>query len=149
MEEIKTRRNELCRFLINMMPVPWEKICLFAECDSGSATYWFCFLEKETGIVITYESFFIRYDSYPFTKRDINHKLFLLLDDLFQTYVKEYGEDKVWHTIEFIINDDSTFRTYLSCQHMNEGILRFRNAFLKKHLNTEYKYIRGKYPSLE
>ena len=149
MNRIEQFQNELRDYLISMMPVPWKKIFLFAECNRGSATYWFCVLEKETGIVITYESFFSRYDSYQYYKRDINHKLFLLLDDLYQAYVKEYGEDNVWHTIEFIINENGTFRTYLSYEHMNEGILRFRDSFLKKHLNTEYKYIKGKYPSLE
>ncbi|MBR3046143.1 MAG: DUF600 family protein [Oscillospiraceae bacterium] len=43
MEAIEAIQTELGLFLADMIPVPWEKICFYAECSPGTASTWFAF----------------------------------------------------------------------------------------------------------
>ncbi len=64
MKELDRLQNELGLFLASIIPVPWERICLYSKCEKVSRTIRFAVKEKETGIVTTDEFFFDRYDSY-------------------------------------------------------------------------------------
>ncbi len=55
MEKIEALQTELGQFLVSMMPVPWEKICFFADAALGTVSEWFAFIEKETGVICTQE----------------------------------------------------------------------------------------------
>ena len=68
MEKIEAAQNELGQFLVSMMPVPWTKICFYADCAPGYADTFFSFIEEETGVISTMDFFWKRYDSYPVKK---------------------------------------------------------------------------------
>ena len=57
MNDIENAQVELCRFLINMIPVEWSRICFYAVCEDKKLTFWFANSEKETG-AITYTVYY-------------------------------------------------------------------------------------------
>jgi hypothetical protein len=38
-----------------MMPMPWEKICFYADATPGTAFEWFTFTEKETDLITGFQ----------------------------------------------------------------------------------------------
>ncbi len=75
MEAIEAIQTELEEILVSMMPVLWEKICLYARCAPGFAQTWYGFIESETGIVCARDFFWNRYKSYQMTERDVMRTL--------------------------------------------------------------------------
>ena len=84
--------------MIKMIPVPWRKIGLYAECENGSVSIWFGFREDKTDVICTQEFFWSRYNEYPIKKRELDD-LFDLVEDLHDAYIEKFGESKKWYTM--------------------------------------------------
>ena len=147
--EIEKYQAELIEFLISIIPVPWEKICYYAECDKGTSSFWFGFIEKETGIVSTYEFFFKRYSSYSHDKFDVTITLLDLAEKIYYAYANMFGKDKNWKTMVLVINEKNELTIDYSYELPNGDIFDVRDSIMMKYLGSEYVDITGKYPSLE
>ena len=60
MEKIEALQTELGQFLVSFIPVPWKKICFYADAVPGSASSWFAFVEQETDVICTQDFFWKR-----------------------------------------------------------------------------------------
>ena len=75
MEKIEALQSELGQYLVSMMPVPWEKICFYAECAPGTSSIWYAIIERETNMIITSGPFWKRYESYRLSEEEASEKL--------------------------------------------------------------------------
>ena len=146
MNDIENAQVELCRFLINMIPVEWSRICFYAECENKKLTFWFANSEKETGAIITIASFWKRYESYPIARNVADNDLFYLTYSLYKAYLKRFGAEKIWKTYCLTINDDYTFNCDIGYEVPISNPAEKNNAIFNKFFGTDYKYIEGKYP---
>ena len=149
MDKIGQLQTELCEKLIGMMPVPWVKICFFAECGKGTSSFWFGFIEKETKIVSTYEFFFKRYSSYPHDKIDVTMTLLDFAENLYHAFEEKHDERGIWKTMVLVINEDLEYNIDYSYELPKGDIFEVRDSIMMKYLGSRYVDITGKYPSLE
>ena len=145
MDEIEQIQKEIGEFLVDMVSIPWESICFWVNVKDGCYTYWFCLKEKKTNEVCTYESFFTRYVSYPYSKREINHRLFIYADNLYNAYLEKYGSSNVWDEMIFIVEETGCFHIDFVYDSQETSVLKRRNSILSKYYGVEYKYLREKY----
>ena len=108
MNNIEQLQNKLRDYLISIIPVPWTKICYYAECAKGSSSFWYGFIEKETGVVSTYEFFFNRYDNYAHNRIEVTVELLDYAEKLYKEYIDTFSKEKAWQTMVYIINEDRT-----------------------------------------
>jgi hypothetical protein len=146
MKEIEKIQNEIGAYLIDMIPVPWKKICFYAECSIGCTSTWIAFIEKKTGVISTQEFFWKRYNSYPFKELDVNMTLADLSQKLFEAYIEKFGEDKVWRTMFYTIEEDYSFNIDFEYELPKGNFVEAHHAVFRKFFNSEYDYIEGKYP---
>ena len=149
MEEIEALQTELGLFLADMIPVPWKKICFYAECSPGTASTWFAFVEQETGVICTRGFFWNRYDTYKYPERAAVKRLLDYAADLYKAYVKKVGQDKVWSTMYYTLESDGAVHIDLEFELPSDNILEVRNAVYRKFFHTEPKHYDTKYPSKE
>ena len=88
MEKIEAAQTELGKYLVSMMPVPWTKICFYADCAPGYAETFFAFVEAETGVISTMDFFWKRYDSYTVEKMEAFSELAELALSLYNAYLE-------------------------------------------------------------
>lgn len=148
-EDIENCQNKLCEYLKNSIPVSWDKIVLYAKCKKTTRTARAAFREKTTGIVVTNEFWFDRYESYPVPKMDLLTTQIEFVRELNRLYRLAYGDDNVWATMAFIIEEDGSYHLDLSDEMPNRNMEEERNWLVKTYFNTHYKQIKGLYPSVE
>lgn len=146
MNAIENAQIELCQYLISMMPVEWSKICFYSECTTGSCSVWISLVEEKTGQICTQESFWDRYNSYPYKKMETYIKQSELIKKLFNAYLEKFGEDKIWCTYFLTIESDYTFHVDLGYEVPEGDIVEQHDAVFERFFNTKYKYLEGKYP---
>lgn len=146
MQKIENTQTELCEFLISMMPIEWSRICFYSKCTTGSRTTWIALVEKKTGAICTQESFWDRYNTYPYQKMKAYVMLGKLIKNLFNAYLEKFGEDKIWCTYFLTIEDDYTFHVDLGYEMPEGDMVEQHDDVFRKFFNTEYKYLEGKYP---
>lgn len=146
MNEIERVQNDIGLFLISAMPVPWKKICFYAECDNGCVSTWFAFEEEKTGIISTMECFWIRYNNYPVNELDVNIKLSDLARLLYNSYVKEFGESKKWHVMFYTVESDGSVKIDFEYEMPKGNFVEIHHNTFKRFFGTDYEYIEGKYP---
>lgn len=147
--EIEKIQRELGLFLIEIMPVEWKKICLYAECEDGYNSFWGCFQESKTDLIVTTEFFYDRYKHYAYTEHEIHRALADFLFDLYDAYKKEFGKDKIWNTMTFIIYSNKKFEIdfgYDTPDDTLNGSIAQRKALTRKYFGKEYGYTNEKYP---
>lgn len=147
-KSIEKIQNEIGLFLMEIIPVEWKRICLYAECEDGHNSYWGCFQEKITALVVTSEFFYDRYKDYVHTEREVQNKLFDLLYALYEEYQKEYGEN-VWKTMIFVVEENGKYSIdfgYDFPKNSISGILSHRKSLSNKYFGKDYKYTTEKYP---
>ncbi|GEM_PF-963447 len=145
-EEIQSR---LGSFLTDLMPVAWNRICLYAECEEGHNSFWGCFQERKTDLIVTSEFFYQRYKNYNYTENQVQHQISDFLFALYQAYLAEYGRDKIWQTMTYVIEQDKKFRIdfgYDAPDMSLNGILKTRKNIVRQYFGTDYAYIEEKYP---
>lgn len=146
MEKIGNSQKELCEYLISMMPVEWSKICYYSKCSTGSRSSWIALVEKKTGLICTQESFWKRYNSYPYDDMKAYVMLNKLTRNLYNAYLERFGEDKMWCTYYLTINTDYSLNVDLGYEMPTGDIIEQHDAVVRKFFNTDYKYLEGKYP---
>ena len=146
MEKIELAQKELCEYLISMMPVEWKRICYYSKCTQGSISTWIALIEDKTSAICTQESFWKRYDSYPYTKMKAYIKLGDLTENLYNAYLEKFGEEKIWCTYALSIESDYTFHVDLGYEMPEGDIVQQHDAVFEKFFNTKYEYLEGKYP---
>lgn len=150
MEKIEALQTELGQFLVSMMPVPWEKICYYADAAPGTASEWFAFIEKETSVICTQELFWKRYDSYKFEKMDVICKLLDLTESLYNAYVKRFGQEKAWRTMYYTLQSDSSIQIDFEYELPPGNLVEQGNAVYRRFFQCEYTNApKGKYPATE
>lgn len=146
MENIEEAQRELCEFLIDVMPVAWSKICFYSKCTSGSRTTWMAFIEKETGVICTQESFWERYRAYPSPEMETYVKLGKLIKKLYQAYLAKFGEEQIWCTYALTIDEEYHFHVDLGYEMPEGNLVEQHHAVFRNFFHTEYQYLEGKYP---
>ena len=146
MNLIENLQKELCEYLISMMPVKWEKICFYSECNSGRCSAWFAFIEKKTGIICTQDFFWDRYNSYPISKMEAYLKLTDFAIALYNAYKDKFGLEKAWHTLSYTVTNDCKFHIDLGYEDKDVSVMRTHEEVFKNFFGVPYEYIEGKYP---
>ena len=139
MEKIEAAQNELGQFLVSLMPVPWEKICFFADAAPGTVSEWFAFIEKETGVICTQELFWKRYDSYTFEKMDVISKLLNLTESIYDAYAERFGQEKAWQTMYYSLQADGSVHIDLEYELPPGNLVERRDAVYRRFFNCERK----------
>ena len=146
MQEIEDIQTEIGILLTGMIPVPWEKICLYAECDNNSVSSWYAFKETKTGIICTQEFFWERYKSYPMSRRDITINLSNLIRALYKSYITEFGESKKWSTMFYTVKSDFSVNINFEYEMPKGDYIEIHHSVFKRFFGSSYEYIKGKYP---
>ena len=150
METIEAAQTELGYFLVSMMPVPWEKICFFADAAPGTASEWFAFIEKETGVICTQELFWKRFDNCKVEKMDAYCKLLDLTESLYNAYVERFGQEKAWRTMYYTLNSDGSIQIDFEYELPPGNLVERRDAVYRRFFYCERKKSpKGKYPATE
>lgn len=149
MEKIEAAQTELGMYLVNMMPVPWKKICFYARCARGFAQTWFGLIEAETGVICARDFFWNRYDSTPISERDVMRTLPKLALVLSQAYLERFGEEKIWRLMFLTIESDGKMHINFEYENLQGNSLEQHDEVYRRFFGTEYEYYRTKYPSTE
>ena len=150
MEEIEALQTELGQFLVSMMPVPWTKICFYAEAEPGRISTWFALIEKETDMICTRDFFWKRYHQYPVQKREVSMQLSALTKALFEAYMKRFGEDSVWRTIYYTLESDYSVHIDFEYEYPKGDLFEQHDYTYKRFFpDADYSYIEAKYPATE
>ena len=149
MEKIEAAQTELSQFLVSMMPVPWTKICFYADCAPGYAETEFAFIEQETDVICHMDFFWDRYDSVPVKRMDAFKKLAKLSLALYNAYLERFSEDKIWRSMFYTLDSDGKIHIDFIFEKLAGSSLERRYAIYERFFHTEYKYYKGKYPSTE
>jgi len=149
MEEIEALQTELGQFLVSMMPVPWEKICFYAKCESGTRTIWYAFEEKDTGAICTREFFWRRYEQYPTDKWDTTDKLMALTKALYLAYLASFGNYKIWSEMYYTLNVDRSINIEFEYGLSDGNIVQLHDTMHERFFGVPYKCLKGKYPATE
>ena len=149
MEKIEAAQTELGQFLVSMMPVPWTKICFYADCAPGYAETFFAFVEAETGVISTMDFFWKRYDSYTVEQMEAYSKLAELALSLYNAYLERFGEEKIWRSMFYTVNSDGAVHIDFAFEELPGSSLDQRYAVFERFFHTDYNYYKGKYPSTD
>ena len=150
MEKIEALQTELGQFLVSMMPVPWEKICFYADCAPGTSSIWFAIIERETNMIITSGPFWKRYISYRLSEEEASEKLLDLALDLYNAYTAKFGPNKAWRTMYYTIQSDGKLQIDFEYALPPGNLVEQQNAVYKKFFECERKKSpKGKYPATE
>lgn len=139
---------DLVNLLISMMPVSWKKIAFYAESDNFSRSLFFGVREKETDIAVNMDTFFERYDEYPFSKDDTPFDLMRFVRYKFKQDFAEMGEN-VWREFVCTIEENGEYKFEYFYPNGEEYQYMTRAEFLKKYLDSDYICVNSKYPSKE
>lgn len=136
--------------LIKMVPVPWTKIAFYGESDSLSRSFFFGLREEETNMVITMDNYSKRYDEYAYPIEDMLLALMRFLRFKFYREQEKMG-DKVWREFVCTIekNGEYKFEYFYPGANLNDYKYMSRADFLMKYFDSEYGFVKGKYPSTE
>lgn len=146
MEQIERAQTDLCYFLIDMMPAEWDRICFYAECGRNSTAVWFAAQEKTTGAVVTRESFWRRYHSYPVDERTASIGLLDRIEALRQAYLDRFGASKTWCTYSLSISGDGKLKADLGYDPPQGKLAERNRAVYKQFFGMDYQPLEGKYP---
>ena len=150
MEKIEALQTELGQYLVSMMPVPWEKICFYAECAPGTSSIWYAIIERETNMIITSGPFWKRYESYRLSEEEASEKLLDLALDLYNAYTAKFGPNKAWRTMYYTIQSDGKLQIDFEYALPPGNLVEQQNAVYKKFFECERKKSpKGKYPATE
>ena len=150
MEEIEALQTELGQFLVSMMPVPWKKICFYADAVPGSASSWFAFVEQETDVICTQDFFWKRYEQYTFEKMEVFVKLLEIAGSLYNAYVEKLGQEKAWRTMYYTLLPDGSVHIDFEFELPPGNLVEQGDAVYKRFFNCERKKSpKGKYPATE
>ena len=150
MEKIEALQTELGQFLVSLMPVPWEKICFYAECAPGTSSIWYAIIERETNMIITSGPFWKRYESYRLSEEEASEKLLDLALDLYNAYAAKFGPNKAWRTMYYTIQSDGKLQIDFEYALPPGNLVEQQNAVYKKFFECERKKSpKGKYPATE
>ena len=146
MNRIESIQSEIGYFLIKMIPVPWEKICLYAECDNGCVSIWFAFKEEKTNVICTQEFFWKRYQKYPIKERDVNINLPDLVENLYNAYIERFGENKKWYTMYYTLDSDHSVHINFGYEMPIGNFVQIHHSVFERFFGIPYKYNGEKYP---
>lgn len=65
---------------------------------------------------------------------------------LYNSYIEKFGEDKVWRSISYTINEDLKFHIDFSYEEKELSILKTHDEIFKSFFNVPYRFIKEKYP---
>ena len=149
MEKIEAAQTEIGQFLVSMMPVPWKKICFYADCAPGYAETWFAMIEKETDVICMADFFWDRYDNCPVKRMDVFKRLAKLALSLYNAYLERFGEEKIWRSMFYTLDSDGAIHIDFIFEKLPGSSLDQRYAVYERFFHTEYRYYKGKYSSTE
>ena len=145
-QEIERIQRELGLFMIDSMPVEWEKIWLYAECEAGHCSFNYCFKERKTGLISKMDFFWQRYKNYSSAERKFDYELAKLLYALYEACQKEYGKDKIWTSFTYMIESSGKFNIDFSYEKIEENMVKQRENWEIKYFGQKLPYTDEKYP---
>jgi len=88
--EIEKIQNEIGINLMNVVPVPWNRICFRAICNSNYSDTYYFFEESETGVISSSDNEHLRFKKewYKVDLRETISKLMKLPIQLYNAYQK-------------------------------------------------------------
>ncbi|MCR4759431.1 MAG: hypothetical protein K5705_04070 [Oscillospiraceae bacterium] len=149
MQKIQSLQIKIGMYLSRLVPVPWNKVCLYAECAPEGVTIWYAAEEQETKAVCTKEHFWERYDSYPADRETVEKLLTALADALHKAYQPVLDQQEMWCTMYYSITADDSVHMDLG-REMPEGTREeITHAVYAHFFGAPYQSVTGKYPSAE
>ena len=149
MQEIEAAQTELGQFLVSMMPVPWEKICFYADAAPGTTSIWFALVESETKVICTSDFFFKRYDRYSVEEMESYVKLSDMIEALYEAYVIRFGQNSVWKALYYTLQSDGLVHIDFEHELPKGNMIERHDAVFRKFFDAKYRYYYTKYPSVE
>ncbi|MCQ2434893.1 MAG: DUF600 family protein [Oscillospiraceae bacterium] len=151
MEKIEAAQAALGECLVSMMPVSWKKICYYYKKVGGSSTHRYAFIEAETKAICAYNSFWRRYENYPYERMEAEVKVSKLARALHAAYLERFGEEKIWYEMYYTLNADGTVEIefeYEKPTSEKQIDLSTPKAIFERFFHQEYKCLKGKYPEI-
>lgn len=112
-EMIRMKRTALEQYLISIMPVPWKKICLFADFAGGRCIARFA-AEEETDTVFTQDSFqriFANAGYYVPGRTELNNRINQLAASMFFFCGEAFDRENVWRSMFLTVTPDGASHT--------------------------------------
>jgi hypothetical protein len=145
--DLKRTEKELAGFLCGFIPVPWTDMIYYAESDGAVWSYFYAFREEKTGIIVTIDSFYRRYESYNYVKREARHILFEFAKKLYRYAGMSAGVS--WKEMVCTVKKSGEYRfDYVFPAPDAHGYMT-KHELLEKYMDSEYYFVTGKYPSAE
>ncbi len=146
--EIEKIQTEIGLNMINLVPVPWEKICFRAICNESSSDIYYCFCESETGIISSCDNEDTRYisDWYKVELSDTVNNLLVLAIKLFVEYQSVNPPKKMWKAFTYILNKDYDFNIEFEYESEDTPLLSRRQWSIKYFGEKSLYYYKGLYP---
>ncbi|MDO5560671.1 MAG: DUF600 family protein [Oscillospiraceae bacterium] len=143
--EIETIQNDLGKFIMSLCPVKWDKVYYYVIRTDMSCDMYFCVKEFQTGLIISSNYFFDRYDKYGMSKNETYAQLYKMTTSLYNAYKAD--KEKLWTTMTLIADSsgETTFDfTYEAPAGKN--IFQQREEWEKKYFNEPAPAVKVKYP---
>ncbi len=148
--EIERIQNEIGLNLINAVPVPWNKICFRAVCDSDYSDTYYYFEESETGVISSSNNETSRYRK-EWYKVDLNETVSNLMHlpiQFYNEYKKSMVSDVMWNAFTFILYNNGKFNIDFEYESDEHKILNRRQWRLKYFGEASNYYYNGLYPDI-
>ena len=146
--EIEKIQNEIGINLMNVVPVPWNKICFRAICDSSYSDTYYFFEESETGVISSSNNENLRFKKewYKVDLRETISKLMNLPIQLYNEYKKINDSDKMWRALTYTLYSNGSFNIDFEYESDEHSVLNRRQWCLKYFGETSLYYYKGLYP---
>jgi hypothetical protein len=146
--EIERIQNEIGLNLINAVPVPWNKICYRAICNSYSSEIYYFFEEAQTGVVSSSNNAHLRFKK-EWYKVDLNKTTTNLLNlpiQLYNEYSSLQSAGKMWDALTYILHRDGQFNIEFEYNREDTPLLNRKQWRLKYFGESSNAFYKGLYP---
>lgn len=144
--EIETAQKKLDVLLMSISPVSWDKVYYYAIRSSMGWDMYFCVKEAETGLIISSNIFFERYDKYDIKKNDLYAKLYQLTASVYEECKNE--NKKLWKTMTFVADRSGQYDVEFTYESpAGKNIFKQREDWEEKYFGEHLPSLKGKYPS--
>ena len=146
--EIEKIQNEIGINLMNVVPVPWNKICFRAICNSNYSDIFYFFEESETRVISSNNNEKLRFKNewYKTNLRETKSNLMDLPIQLYKEYEKINSSDKMWSALTYILYSNGSFNIDFEYESDEHSVLNRRQWCLKYFGETSLYYYKGLYP---
>ncbi len=144
--EIEKIQNEIGINLMNVVPVPWNRICFRAICDSNYSDTYYFFEESETGVISSSNNEDLRFKKewYKVDLRETISKLMKLPIQLYDAYQKINSSDKMWSALTYTLYSNGSFN--IDFEYDKQSVLNRQQWKMKYFGEAADYFYKGLYP---